>query len=218
MDYTPGAFRKVRTVRRKFVRKNTVDAKPIIAPLPPKLQDGCMAAPGLLANILVSRYVDHLPFYRQETIFKTRHEVLIPRQNMVRWMEMVADRLEPLYNILKDGVHSGDYIQMDETPVRYLDPKGGGQQAPLGYMWVTSRPGGDTIFHWNTSRSAQCIKDILPKTFAGILLSAVTSKCTTCGHFKVHHLGRGFFSSFLTCLARCSLRFFAAQPRLSAAG
>ena len=205
LDYTPGAFRKVRTVRRKFVRKNTVDAKPIIAPLPPKLQDGCMAAPGLLANILVSRYVDHLPFFRQETIFKTRHEVLIPRQNMVRWMEMVADRLEPLYNILKDGVHSGDYIQMDETPVRYLDPKGGGQ-APLGYMWVTSRPGGDTIFHWNTSRSAQCIKDILPKTFAGILQ---TDAYAAYGSFAKSHPE----VVMAGCMAHMRRKFYQAFPQ-----
>ena len=60
--------------------------------------------------------------YRQEQIFKTRHEVMIPRQNMVRWTDMVSDRLEPIYNILKDRVLTGDYIQMDETPIRYLDP------------------------------------------------------------------------------------------------
>ncbi len=167
LDYTPGAFRKVRTVRRKYVRKNTVDAKPVIAPLPPKLQDGCMAAPGLLASIVVGRYVDHLPFYRQESIFKTRHGIFIPRQNMVRWVDMIADRLEPIYKILQDGVLGGDYIQMDETPVRYLDPGAG--KAPLGYMWVTSRPGGDAIFHWETSRSTHCVKKILPKDFAGIL-------------------------------------------------
>jgi len=167
LDYTPGAFRKVRTVRRKYVRKNTEDAKPVIAPLPAKLQDGCMAAPGLLASIVVSRYVDHLPFYRQESIFKSRHGVSIPRQNMVRWVDMVADRLEPIYKILQHGVLGGDYIQMDETPVRYLEPGEG--KASLGYMWVTSRPGGDAIFHWETSRSAQCVKEILREDFAGIL-------------------------------------------------
>ncbi|MFA6039863.1 MAG: IS66 family transposase [Candidatus Peribacteraceae bacterium] len=167
LDYSPGAFRRVRTVRRKYVRKAVVDPKPVIAPLPPKLQDGCIAAPGLLASIIVGRYVDHLPFYRQEQIFKTRHEVMIPRQNMVRWSDMVSDRLEPIYNILKDRVLSGDYIQMDETPIRYLDPGSGKTQ--IGYMWVTLRPGGDAIFQWKPSRAAQCVKDILPKDFKGIL-------------------------------------------------
>jgi len=167
LDYTPGAFRRVRTVRRKYVRKGVVDAKPVIAPLPPKLQDGCIAAPGLLANIVVSRYVDHLPFYRQEQIFKTRHEVIIPRQNMARWTEMVADRLEPIYNLLRDKVRGGDYIQMDETPIRYLDPGSGKTQ--IGYMWVISRPGGDAIFQWKTSRAAQCVHEIIPKDFKGIM-------------------------------------------------
>ena len=167
LDYTPGAFRKVRTVRRKYVAKEAVDAKPVIAPLPPKLQDGCMAAPGLLANIAVSRFVDHLPFYRQEQIFKTRHGVHIPRQNMVRWMEMIADRLEPVYNKISDQVLGGDYIQMDETPIRYLDPGNGKTQ--IGYLWVTGKPGGDAVFRWKTSRAAQCVKDILPPEFKGIL-------------------------------------------------
>ena len=167
LDYTPGAFRKVRTVRRKYVAKEVVDAKPVIAPLPPKLQDGCMAAPGLLANIAVSRFVDHLPFYRQEQIFKTRHGVHIPRQNMVRWMEMIAGRLEPVYNVISAQVLGGDYIQMDETPIRYLDPGNGETQ--IGYLWVTGKPGGDTVFRWRTSRAAQCVKDILPPEFKGIL-------------------------------------------------
>jgi len=167
LDYTPGAFRKVRTVRRKYVAREVEDAKPVIAPLPPKLQDGCLAAPGLLANIAVSRFVDHLPFYRQEQIFKTRYGVHIPRQNMVRWMEMIADRLEPVYNEISDAVLGGDYIQMDETPIRYLDPGNGKTQ--IGYLWVTGKPGGDNVFRWRTTRAAQCVKDILPPTFKGIL-------------------------------------------------
>lgn len=166
-DFTPGTFRKVRTVRRKYVRKGLQDARPVIAPLPPKLQDGCIAAPGLLAHIAVSRFVDHLPFYRQEQIFKTRYRAYIPRQNMGRWMEMIADRLEPVYNIMSDQVLGGDYIQMDETPIRYLDPGNG--KTKIGYLWVTGRPGGDAIFRWKTSRAAQCVKDILPPGFKGVL-------------------------------------------------
>jgi transposase len=166
-DFTPGTFRKVRTVRRKYVRKKVADAKPVIAPLPPKLQDGCIAAPGLLAHIAVSRFVDHLPFYRQEQIFKTRYRAYIPRQNMVRWMEMIADRLEPIFNIMSTGVLGGDYIQMDETPIRYLYPGSG--KTKIGYMWVIAKPGGDVIFRWKTSRAAQCVKEILPADFKGIL-------------------------------------------------
>lgn len=167
LDYTPGAFRKVRTVRRKYVARSVQDAKPVIAPLPPKLQDGCMAAPGLLAQIAVSRFVDHLPFYRQEQIFKTRYKVHIPRQNMVRWMEMIADRLEPVYHKISEVVLWGDYVQMDETPIRYLDPGNG--KTKMGYLWVNGKPGGDAVFRWRTSRAAQCVKDILPPEFKGIL-------------------------------------------------
>lgn len=209
LDYTPGAFHKVRTVRRKYVRKNTVDAKPVIAPLPPKLQDGCLAGPGLLASIAVSRYVDHLPFYRQENIFKTRHGIYIPRQNMARWMDMVADRLEPIYNILKDEVLGGFYIQMDESPIRYLSPGAG--KAPLGYVWVTSRPGGNTIYHWKTSRSADCIREILREDFEGILQ---TDACAVYGSFakerpKVKMAG---------CMAHVRRKFYEAYDQAPALG
>lgn len=201
LDYSPGAFRRVRTVRRKYVRKAAVDAKPVIAPLPPKLQDGCIAAPGLLAAIIVGRYVDHLPFYRQEQIFKTRHEVMIPRQNMVRWTDMVSDRLEPIYNILKDRVLMGDYIQMDETPIRYLDPGSGKTQT--GYMWVTLRPGEDAIFQWKPSRAAQCVKDILPKDFTGILQTDAYAAYGSFAKERSNVVMAG-------CMAHARRKFFAA--------
>jgi hypothetical protein len=82
-------------------------------------------------------------------------------------MEMIADRLEPIYNRISDEVLGGDYIQMDETPIRYLDPGNGKTQ--IGYLWVTGKPGGDNVFRWRTTRSAQCVKDILRPEFKGIL-------------------------------------------------
>jgi len=204
LDYTPGAFRRVRTVRRKYVARHVEDARPVIAPQPPKLQDGCMAAPGLLAQIAVSRFVDHLPFYRQEQIFKTRYGVRIPRQNMVRWMEMIADRLEPIYNEISQRMLAGDYIQMDETPIRYLDPGNGKTQ--LGYLWVTGKPGGDTVFRWRTSRAAECVKDILPSTFQGILQ---TDAYAAYGSFGKSRPG----VTMAGCMAHARRKFFEAREQ-----
>lgn len=203
-DFTPGTFRKILTVRRKFVRKSTVDAKPTIAPLPPKLQDGCIAAPGLLAHIAVSRFVDHLPFYRQEQIFKTRYRAHIPRQNMVRWMEMIADRLEPIYNIMSNWVLRGDYMQMDETPIRYLDPGSG--KTKIGYLWVISRPRGDVIFRWKTKRSAQCVKEILPADYRGILQ---TDAYVVYGSFAKQHPE----VTLAGCMAHCRRKFYQARKQ-----
>ncbi len=69
----------------------------VIAPLA-TLQDRCLAAPGLLAAILVGKYCDHLPLYRQEQIFATRHQVQLPRQTMAQWMGLAADWLRPIYD------------------------------------------------------------------------------------------------------------------------
>lgn len=167
LDYTPGAFRKIRTVRRKFVCREDRQAAPLIAPMPPVLAEHCQAAPGLLAAVVVGKFVDHLPFYRQESIFASRHRVFIPRQTMVRWSDMVADRLEPIYKLMRQEMVGGDYLQMDETPLRYLSPGHG--QTKLGYLWAAARPGTDTIFHWETSRSAQCVANLLPSGFQGVL-------------------------------------------------
>ena len=73
LDYEPGRFLRRRLVRRKYVRRGDLEAVPVIAALPPSLQERCLAAPGLLAQIIVSKYCDHLPLYRQEAIFRKRH-------------------------------------------------------------------------------------------------------------------------------------------------
>ena len=69
LDYEPGRFLRRRIIRRKYVHRTHSDLAPIIAPLPESLRERGLAAPGLLAHLLVSKYCDHLPLYRQEQIF-----------------------------------------------------------------------------------------------------------------------------------------------------
>ena len=68
LDYEPGRFLKRRTVRRIWVRRRDTDSAPLIAPLPPKLLERGILAPGLLAHVLVSKYADHLSLNRQQNI------------------------------------------------------------------------------------------------------------------------------------------------------
>jgi transposase len=165
LDYEPARFLRRRLVRRKYVsRLHPLDA-PVIAELPPMLQERCTVAPGLLAQIIVSKYVDHLPLYRQEQIYWTRHRVWLPRQNLARWMGMAADWLKPIYQCIRTGVMAGGYVQVDETPVRYLVPGNG--KTKTGYFWTTSRPGGDAVYRWETSRAAACLDQVLPVDFKG---------------------------------------------------
>lgn len=166
LDYTPGRFLRRHLIRRKYVRKHQPELAPVIAPLN-TLQDGCLAAPGLLAAIIVGKYCDHLPLYRQEQIFKTRHNIRLPRQTMARWLAMAADWLKPLWKEIKTTVMEGGYVQVDETAIKYLAPGHG--KTKTGYLWPVHRPGGDTVFHWFTSREAACLHRIFPPHWQGII-------------------------------------------------
>jgi transposase len=167
LDYEPGRFLRRRTIRRKYVHRTQADAVPVIAPLPECLQERGLAAPGLLAHVLVSKYCDHLPLYRQEQIFAQRHKINLPRQTLARWVELAADWLKPIYEHIRTGVMAGGYVQVDETPVNYLEPGNG--KTKQGYLWTGSRPGGDVFFRWETSRSAACLNNIIPVNFTGTI-------------------------------------------------
>lgn len=167
LDYEPGRFLRRRLIRRKYVHKADVDQPPIIAALPPCLRERGLAAPGLLAHVLVSKYCDHLPLYRQEYIYKQRHGVALPRQTLARWVEMAADWLRPIYEQVRTGVLGGGYVQVDETPIEFLEPGNG--KTRQGYFWTCSRPGGDVVYRWETSRGANCLHNLIPVDFKGIL-------------------------------------------------
>jgi transposase len=122
LDYGPGRFLRRRPVRRKYVRRGDPEAIPVIAALPPTVQERCIAAPGLLAQIVVSKYCDHLPLYRQQSIFRNRYRFHLPRQSMARWLGLAADWLRPIYEEIRTGVMAESYLQIDETPIRYLSP------------------------------------------------------------------------------------------------
>jgi transposase len=114
LDYEPTRFLRRRLVRRKYVSKTSPDEAPVIAELPPRLQERSIPAAGLLAQVIVSKYVDHLPLYRQEQIYWTRHRVWLPRQNLDRWVELVADWLKPICQYIRTGVLAGDGLLLDD--------------------------------------------------------------------------------------------------------
>ena len=164
LDFEPGRFFQRRIVRRKYVRIDAPHLPPVIAPLQ-TLQDRCSAAPGLIAAIIVGKFCDHLPLYRQEQILATRYQVELPRQTMAQWMGLAAHWLKAIYDLIKDDVLGGGYVQVDETPIEYLAPGHGSTK--LGFLWVCKRPGGDAVFHWATSRSAETLESIFPKSWKG---------------------------------------------------
>jgi len=78
------------------------------------------------------------------------------------WVEQAAELLKPVYRAIREDLLAGNYLQADETPIRYLDPdvKGKSQQ---GYLWVYSRPKSDVLFEWRISRSREGSQEFLKK-------------------------------------------------------
>jgi transposase len=167
LDYQPAKFFRRQIIRRKFVRREQSDQAPAIAPLPESLQQRCIAAPGLLAQVIVSKYCDHLPLFRQEQIYWNRHQVWLPRQSMARWVQLASEWLKPIYQQIKDQMMRGSYLQIDETPIKYLDPGNG--KTGQGYLWVAHRPGEGVLFEWYTTREAKCLDKLIPPDFSGTI-------------------------------------------------
>ena len=114
---------------------------------------------GLVTDIAVKKYVDHLPLYRQEQILKTRYGIEISRKTMCDWIDQMAWWLKPIYQHIGADLRRGPYLQIDETPVRYCQAEGGG--SGQGYLWVYHRPGAGVLYEWHTGRGADCLEEML---------------------------------------------------------
>ena len=160
LDYHPGRFTRKRTTRRKFVPKNPADERVLIAELPAKLQDGCLATPGLIAELLTNKYCYHLPYYRQQKMFRQRHRIDISRQNMVNWESLACDWLKPLYHSYRRKLLGLKALQIDETCIKYIEPGSG--VAQQGYLWAyTDLESGIILFDWHASRAHTCLNSVL---------------------------------------------------------
>jgi len=201
LDVIPMKFVQRVTVRPKFKRKGQPGAAPFCAPLPPRLVPGGIPAAGLVAQIIVWKYADHMPLYRLEKVFRERFGVRVPRQRMCDWISFTVENwLSIIYRSIRSGLIGGDYLQIDETPIRYLDTERKGK-SHKGYFWVFGRPGGDICFDWSLGRGAKAAGKIVSE-FEGLLQSdgyqAYDSACE----------GRPILQ--LGCWAHARRRFFEA--------
>jgi transposase len=108
----------------------------------PQIIDGGMPAAGLVAHTLISRFVDHLPYYRQEAI-NARSNVHTPRSTLASWSGQAGAALEPLYEAHKRFVLSARVLHADETPVAMLDPGAG--KTRRAYVWAYARGALDAV-------------------------------------------------------------------------
>lgn len=199
LDVIPMKFIKRVYLRPKYKLKSTLDAVPFIAELPARLIPGGLPASGLVAQLIIWKYADHLPLYRLEKIFRERFNVVVSRQRMCDWIGYAAERwLSIIYRSIRKGLIASDYLQIDETPIRYLDPDRKGK-SHKGYYWVFGRPEGDVCFDWRLSRGKAGAEDIL-SNFEGLVQSdGYAAYDSVCQNKPIVQIG---------CWAHCRRKFF----------
>jgi transposase len=142
LEYKAPGFYVNQYIRKKYAKP---DAEGIlIASLPSRPIEKGIAGPGLLANIIIEKYVDHLPLHRQLQRF-SRAGIHIPPATISGWVHATCNLLQPLYDVLKEQVLNEDYIQADETPIAVLDKNKEGT-THRGYNWVYHAPGIKRVF------------------------------------------------------------------------
>ena len=129
----------------------------------------CFASTPLLANIMVSKYADGLPLYRQESLLK-RYGHVVSRSNMAHWMIRLEDVLKPLITLMRESQNASDYLQMDETRIQVLKEDGKTAQSDK-WMWVSrgGPPGQPSVlFEYDPSR-AGAVPERLLVGFNGVI-------------------------------------------------
>ena len=204
LDVIPQRIRVLRYIRPKYACRNcegTEDDGPTvkIAPTPPQLIKQGIVTPGLLAYILVNKFCDGLPFYRQNRMFD-RLGVDISRSTMSHWALQAAEKCEPLIELYLARLRQGAIINMDETPVQVLNEPGRKNTAK-SFMWV-ARGGPDgkpvVLFRYDPSRSGSVAEEFVDN-FQGFL--------QTDGYIGYQALGDTDNITHVGCLAHARRKF-----------
>ena len=160
LDYVPGVFTVQRHVRGKWTcaRCGTL----IQAPVPAQVIDKGIPTAGLLAQVLVAKYADHLPLYRQERVF-ARAGMAIPGSTLGEWVGVCGVRLQPLADALKAVLLKRPVLHGDETPVAMLKPGNGKTHRAYLWSWCTTQTDGidAVVFDFADTRSGDHARNFL---------------------------------------------------------
>jgi transposase len=160
LDYQPGVFTVERHIRGKWVCKCC--EKITQASVPPHVIDKGLPTTGLLAQVLVAKYLDHLPLYRQEAIFERAGHV-IARSTLAQWVGECGVQLQPLVDALAAELLRQPVLHADETPVAMLKPGQG--KTHRAYLWsyctTPFNPIKAVVFDFADSRGGQHVRGFL---------------------------------------------------------
>ena len=202
LEYEPASAYVRRIIRRKYiVEANDEETIIAIAPLPTLPIPKGNAGASMIAHILVSKFGDHLPFYRQRQIFK-RQDLDIAESTINGWFNAGCDLLHPLYDALKTKILSGWYLMADETPIAVLTQDKPGA-THKGFHWVYYDPVNKLVlFDYRKSRGREGPDEML-KEFSGYL--------QTDGYGGYSHFENTSNIKLLSCMAHARRKFEHAQ-------
>ena len=132
LDYIPGVAQVERHIRGKWACRQCETLTQ--SPAPAHVIDKGLASTGLLAHVLVAKYADHLPLYRQQKIFE-RAGVKLPISTMADWVGVCGVRLQPLVDALRETILTHGVLHADETPIQILRPDTG-RKTHRAYLWA----------------------------------------------------------------------------------
>lgn len=196
LSYTPGEVYVLRTIRPKYALPQGGGVT--IADLPTQVLPRSNAGASLLAHLLVSKYIDHLPFYRQQEIFK-RQKIILAASTINGWFFEAVDLLKPLYDGIKKEVLSCDYLQIDESTIPVMDQDKPGA-TKKGYFWIVKSPMQNQLFfHYEKGSRAQRVVVELLHSFQGAVQS------DGYGAYNIYENKKGVL--LLGCLAHSRRKF-----------
>jgi transposase len=198
LDYIPGEFFVKQYIRPKYVVPvNDINNTVITASLPGRLLEKCMAGEGLLAQIIIDKYADHLPLHRQLQRFQ-RTGVNIAQTTISGWVKLVLMNLISLYDLHKQYVLASRYLHVDETTIKVLDEDKKGT-THRGYYWLYHNSEKKLVlFDYRPGRGADGPDDIL-KDFQGYL--------QTDGYTVYEDFGKRPGIILMSCMAHARRKF-----------
>lgn len=200
LEIIPAKVKVIRTIRKKYAC--SVCERIETTPAPLEMIPKSNASSSVLAYIATAKYVDALPLYRQEFIFK-RAGLDLSRQTMARWMIQVGEKVSPLITLLREELLKSSYIHMDETIVQVL--KEDGKKAETNsYMWVQARSGPRPIilFHYAKNRSSAHASELLDDYRGSLQVDGYDGYASAIDKNEITRLGcwaharRKFFDAF----------------------
>jgi transposase len=201
LEYVPASLHVIQQACQKYACPKGCTVVTAAKPLAP-IEKG-LPGPGLLAHVAVSKYGDHLPLYRQESIF-ARQDVELSRKTMCDWMRQCAELVSPLVDLMKERALSSKVVQTDDTPVPVLDPELPHTRTGRIWTYVGDPKHPYTVYDYTPNRSRAGPDEFL-KDFRGYLQADAYS-----GYDQIYKdPDRGITE--VACMAHARRKYFDAQ-------